>query len=285
MGQPSPTAFAGALVDRAAERRTDAAWLAERRADPSAGALALNADGVALDGDRLARVPLADVDDEPLFLGLEDGAALFAIEAGADQPVAGLRDAAVRLSAHETGLVAYAAGLLNWHRAHPCCSRCGARTDIAEAGFLRICPRCGAHHHPRTDPVVIMLVTAGDRVVLGRQPRWPPGRYSALAGFVEPGESLEAAVAREVREEAGVEIGDARYVASQPWPFPSSLMLGFMADHAGGEPAACDGELEDVRWFSRDELRAAADGRGDIHLPPPLAIARRLIDGWLEEPR
>jgi NAD+ diphosphatase len=124
--------------------------------------------------------------------------------------------------------------------------------------------------------VVIMLVTEGDRALLGRQPSWPPGRYSALAGFVEPGESLEEAVAREVLEEAGIEIREPRYVSSQPWPFPSSLMLGFRAEHASGEPSARDGELEDVRWFTSEEL----DG---IDLPPPLAIARRLIDGWRDE--
>ena len=170
-------------------------------------------------------------------------------------------------------LAAYAAGVLNWHRSHPHCARCGARTEMAEAGFLRTCPSCGAQHHPRTDPVVIMLVLDGDRVLLGRQPSWPAGRYSALAGFVEPGESLEEAVAREVHEEAGVQVRGVRYVASQPWPFPSSLMLGFFADYAGGDPHVRDAELEDVRWFTREEL-------ADTVLPPPLAIARTLIDTW-----
>jgi NAD+ diphosphatase len=127
-----------------------------------------------------------------------------------------------------------------------------------------------------------MLVTDGDRALLGRQARWPPGRYSALAGFVEPGESLEEAVAREVLEEAGVEIGPTRYMSSQPWPFPSSLMLGFFAEYARGEPSPKDAELEDVRWFARDELEAIRAGRVDgLGLPPPIAIARTLIDGWL----
>jgi NAD+ diphosphatase len=153
---------------------------------------------------------------------------------------------------------------------------------MGEAGHVRLCPACGAQHHPRTDPVVIMLVVDGDRVLLGRQPSWPPGRYSALAGFVEAGESLEEAVAREVLEESGVSVREPHYVASQPWPFPASLMLGFVAAYGGGEAAVRDAELEDVRWFTRDELAAAArDCAGTLQLPPPLAIARRLIDGWL----
>ncbi len=156
-------------------------------------------------------------------------------------------------------------------------------SEIREGGLLRVCPACGAEHHPRTDPVVIMLVvdSENDRVLLGRQPSWPDGRYSALAGFVEPGESLEDAVAREVLEESGVEVTDARYVSSQPWPFPSSLMLGFEAAYLSGEPVAADGELDDARWFTRSELLEAAAERGALRLPPSLAIARRLIDGWL----
>ena len=221
-----------------------------------------------------------------MLLGLEpDGAALFgvALPARARRHAGGQparrRDAAAR---GEAGIAAYATAILTWHRTHPHCARCGHPTDMGEAGFVRTCPSCGASHHPRTDPVVIMLVTRGDEVLLGRQPSWPPGRYSALAGFVEPGESLEEAVAREVLEEAGIEITAPRYVGSQPWPFPASLMLGFLAEHAGGEPRVGDAELEDVRWFTRDEVRAAARGDGSIGLPPPLAIARTLIDVWLE---
>ena len=147
---------------------------------------------------------------------------------------------------------------------------------------MRRCPNCGAMHHPRTDPVVIMLVHDGaERVLLGRQKVWPPGRYSTLAGFVEPGESLEEAVAREVLEESGIEVGEVLYRSSQPWPFPTSLMLGFHATYAGGEPVIGDGELEDVRWFDRDELVEIARDDKEIQLPPPLAIARQLIDEWL----
>jgi NAD+ diphosphatase len=263
--------FAGAGLDRAAERRLDDAWLKERRADPASRAVVAGPGGVALDGDRLARRPVPEGD--VVLLGIEaSGAALFAVDEP-DAELTNLRDAASVLPREEAGLAAYAAGVLNWHRTHPHCARCGARTAMAEAGFVRSCPVCGAQHHPRTDPVVIMLVLDGDRVLLGRQPSWPAGRYSALAGFVEPGESLEEAVAREVFEEAGVEVSAPRYVASQPWPFPSSLMLGFFADYAGGEPHVRDAELEDVRWFTRDEL-------ADTVLPPRLAIARTLIDAW-----
>jgi NAD+ diphosphatase len=281
--------FSGSPVDRAGARRTDARWVAEQLADPRSRAILVTDDGVAVEDGRLARVPLAPAHRrEPILLGLEDGSgALFAVDASGQEPppgteAVGLRDAAALLSHADAGLVAQATGLVNWHRRHPRCAVCGERTEVAEAGYLRRCPNCGAQHHPRTDPVVIMLVTDGDRALLGRQARWPPGRYSALAGFVEPGESLEEAVAREVLEEAGVEIGAARYMSSQPWPFPSSLMLGFVADYAGGEPAPQDDELEDVRWFARDELEAIRAGQVEgLALPPPIAIARSLVDGWL----
>ena len=237
--------------------------------------------GVHVAGGRLALVPLAELGGEPLLLGLGEDGPVFAAEA-ANGSLMGLREAAATLPRADGGLAAYAAALLNWHRRHRFCANCGHPTDVREAGHVRSCPNCGAEHHPRTDPVVIMLVLRGEEVLLGRQPSWPPGRYSALAGFVEPGESLEEAVAREVREEARVEIGTPRYVSSQPWPFPSSLMLGFVAPWSSGEPVIGDEELEDVRWFSRKAVQEAVAGRGELQLPPPLAIARRLVDGWLE---
>ena len=281
-----PNTFAGATLERAAEHRADERWIAERRADPAARAVVGDETGVWIQGEELALVPVAELGAaELLFLGLDDEGPVFAAGGGA-RPAAvrsvSLRDAGATLPAPQAGLVAYAAGLLNWHRFHPRCSRCGTPTNVAEAGHLRICPHCGAHHHPRTDPVVIMLVHDGDRVLLGRQPAWrPPQRYSALAGFVEPGESLEEAVVREVREEAGVEIGPPVYSSSQPWPFPGSLMLGFHAPYTGGEAAVRDRELEDVRWFDRDEVLAAVRGEGPLNIPPPIAIARRLIEEWL----
>ena len=280
--------FAGARLDRASRRRSDARWLAERLADASSRALLIAEDGAYVDASsRPALVPLGSVSllHEPVLLGMDGEGAVFAVPAdGAPSPATrrlGLREAGASLSAEDAGLLAYGTAMVNWHRAHPHCARCGARTEIGEAGFVRSCPSCGALHHPRTDPVVIMLVRDGDRVLLGRQPTWPEGRYSALAGFVEPGESLEEAVAREVREEASVEVEDIRYRSSQPWPFPASLMLGFQARWAGGEPATGDGELADVRWFERSELEAIVRGNSAFQVPPPLAIARRLMDEWL----
>jgi NAD+ diphosphatase len=278
----TPNTFEGARLDRVTMRRRDPEWVAERLADPASRAVVAGDAAVLVDGDRLALVPLEGL-SEPLLLGMQDGRALFAADGTGRDDLTSVREIAPALAQDEGGLLAYAAALLNWHRRHGFCSVCGTASEIREAGLLRVCPACGAEHHPRTDPVVIMLVIdAGrDRVLLGRQQSWPPGRYSALAGFVEPGESLEDAVAREVLEESGVEVTDARYVSSQPWPFPSSLMLGFEAVCVGGSPMAADGELEDARWFTRGELVDAAAERGELLLPPPLAIARRLIDAWL----
>jgi len=307
MGDDAIT-FTGELLDRAAEHRSDPEWLAAQAADPAARAVVASDAGIHVIGEepRLALVPLAALPTvEPLLLGLDAAGPLFAVDAdgrsngtpppaigagpwdggdaGTGTRAMGLRAAAAALPTADAGLAAHASALLNWHRRHGHCSVCGATTSVAGGGIMRVCNRCATQHHPRTDPVVIMLVTDGDRVLLGRQPTWPPGRYSALAGFVEPGESLEEAVAREVREEAGVEVGPPEYLASQPWPFPSSLMLGFTAPWRSGEPRRVDAELEDVRWFERAELGAAADGReSPLGLPPRFAIARRLIEHWLQ---
>jgi NAD+ diphosphatase len=279
----APNTFTGAALDRAGEHRTDAAWLAERAADPAARAVIAGESGVLVEDGRLALVPLAEAGTHArgLLLGLDEAGPVFAADAPDGQQLLGLREAAATLPQADGGLAAYAVAMLTWHRRHRFCANCGAETEVREAGHVRHCPNCGAEHHPRTDPVVIMLVTRGDEVLLGRQPTWPEHRYSALAGFVEPGESLEEAVAREVREEAEIEIGRPRYISSQPWPFSMSLMLGFVAPYASGEPAIGDEELEDVRWFRREEVEDAVNDRGTLRLPPPLAIARQLIDGWL----
>jgi NAD+ diphosphatase len=235
----------------------------------------------------VGRVP---VRDPTILLGVDADGPVFA-QPPAGEDLLDLRSAAATLAPEEVGLLGYAAGMVHWHRTHAFCGTCGQRTEAGEGGFVRRCPN-GHSSHPRTDPVVIMLVVdpAADRVLLGRQRTWPPGRYSALAGFVEPGESLEGAVAREVAEETGVAVGRVRYVASQPWPFPASLMLGFEADWAGGEVERVDDELEDASWFSRAQVARAAgtdapweDGSagGVLLLPPRLAIARHLLEGWL----
>ncbi len=243
---------------------------------------------------------LGPAGSEATFLGLDRERPVFARSENGGEELATLtelRGAALAMEATEAGLFAYAAALLHPNRTHRFCGICGEPTAVAEAGHVRRCAN-GHSWHPRTDPVVIMLVVdaSGDRVLLGRQPTWPVGRFSALAGFVEPGEALEAAVAREVGEEAGVAVSAVRYVASQPWPFPSNLMLGFEAEWAGGEAHVADHELESVRWFSRAELSAAARAdvawsseasrepagdAGGLLLPPRLAIARHFIEGWL----
>jgi len=274
--------FTGGALDRVAEHRGDPEWLAAQAKDPGARAVLANAHGIHVVEDRVRLVPLDGLPD-PMLLGLDAHGPVFAVEAPTETDVMGVREAAAVLSAQDAGLAAYAAALLNWHRRHGHCANCGAPTTVAEGGIVRRCPNCGAEHHPRTDPVVIMLIVDADRVLLGRQPTWPPGRYSALAGFVEPGESLEEAVAREVREEAGVAIGRPEYIASQPWPFPMSLMLGFIAPWRSGEPRRIDRELEDVRWFERADVEAAVQERdAPLGVPPRLAIARRLMEHWVQ---
>ncbi|HWH27617.1 MAG TPA: NAD(+) diphosphatase [Mycobacteriales bacterium] len=286
-------ALSRASVDRDAALREDdaalaAAWHRARVLVVDAGRVLADESG---DRPRLVLVPAADAPDgDRLYLGTDADGPLFAV-AGSLQPRLGTRAADLRvlgaaLDDHDAGLLAHAVGLTNWHAAHPRCSRCGAPTQVVRGGSVRRCPDDGSEHFPRTDPAVIVLVTDGaDRCVLGRQAVWPPGRFSTLAGFVEPGESAEQAVVREVGEEAGIAVAEVRYVASQPWPFPSSLMLGFFATcDAAACPTTVDGELDDVRWFTRDELREAAEwGRGSgLQLPGRVSIARHLIDTWLD---
>jgi NAD+ diphosphatase len=274
---PEPVTFAGGALDRAADRRADEAWIAAARNDPRARAVVVGPTGVALAGEALRLVGLDGLEAaDGHFLGIaEGGVPLFVLPAPDGTELTGLRDAAATLSQADAGLAAYASALAHWHDTHRYCGVCGELTEAREAGHSRRCAN-GHVHHPRTDPVVIMLVSDGDRLMLGRRPPWPPGRYSCLAGFVEPGESLEAAVAREVLEEAGVSVGAVEYRLSQPWPFPLSLMLGFEATYASGEARVADAELEDVAWFTRDEIAS-----GTPLLPPSFTIARRLIDGWL----
>ena len=299
--EPSTPTFTGVVLDRAATKRHDPEWVATLLEEPTAVVIAAGEQGVLIDtsgSQALLRAPIADdgtaVDrTAPVLLGIENGAALFAVDLEGLEPAArerlqgdgvelvSLRDAGAVLAHAEAGLAAYVTALLNWHRRHHFCANCGAPTDVVEGGYSRHCPRCGASHFPRTDPVVIMLVEHDDSILLGHRSGWPAGRYSVLAGFVSPGETLEEAVVREVYEESGIESHDPRYVASQPWPFPSSLMLGFTARADGGEPTVRDGELDDVRWISLAQARAARAGEGELLLPPAISIARFLIDGWI----
>ena len=278
---PEPVTFAGGALDRAADRRADPEWIAAARRDPRARAVLVGPSGVVLAGAEPALAPLDDLAAaDGHFLGVaQDGSPLFAVASSEEDRLTGLRDAAATLSPAAAGLVAYASALVHWHRTHRFCGTCGEPTEPRDAGHSRVCEN-GHAHHPRTDPVVIMLVSDGDRLLLGRRPPWPAGRYSCLAGFVEPGEALEGAVAREVLEEAAVVVGDVHYRLSQPWPFPVSLMLGFEAIYASGDARVADDELEDVAWFTREQLAS-----GTPLLPPPFTIARRLIDGWLAPAR
>jgi NAD+ diphosphatase len=286
-------ALSRATVDRDALRRDDtealeAAWSTGQVLVVDRGRVLVDDD--APGGPALVLLDAADAPEgDRLYLGADGQAAYFCVAAPLPrrlgQRASDLREVGALLGDRDAGLLVHAVGLTNWHATHPRCSRCGAPTDVVRGGAVRRCPDDGSEHFPRTDPAVIMLVTDGaDRCVLGRQAVWPPGRYSTLAGFVEPGESAEQAVVREVAEETGVAVRDVRYVASQPWPFPSSLMLAFTAVcDAGARPHPADGELEDARWFTRDELRGAASwGSGaGMQLPSAVSIARHLVDGWL----
>jgi NAD+ diphosphatase len=193
---------------------------------------------------------------------------------------AGLRQAGGLLGDRDAGLLVYAVALEAWHASHEYCPRCGSRTTVQAGGHIRVCPQDASQHFPRVDPAVIMLVRdESDRCLLARGPQWPEGRLSILAGFVEPGESLEHAVAREVAEEVGVTVVNPRYLGSQPWPFPRSLMLGFFAEAVSTELTPDAEEIAEARWFSREELARALE-TGELRLPPPVSIARRLIETW-----
>ncbi|WP_209427029.1 NAD(+) diphosphatase [Pararhodobacter sp. SW119] len=202
-------------------------------------------------------------------------------ELPADHRFVDLRGAMTRLDPAEGALAATGRALVNWHRTHGFCSACGAPSELHQGGWQRKCPACGAHHFPRTDPVAIMLVRHGNRVLLGRSPGWPEGMYSTLAGFIEPGETPETAVRREVLEETGIHVANVRYIAAQPWPFPNSLMLGFVAE-AKSDKITLDHELEDARWLTREDMVTVNAGlHPEVKAPRRGAIAHHLIRAWL----
>lgn len=284
-------ALARTSVDPVTEHRGDEAWLAAAWQDPRARVLMLHEGRTVVAGAALApssTTQVPGVAEERLLLGVDaSGAAWFAVgvagepDPGEGRRWAGLREMGAVLDDRDAGLLVHAVALANWHAAHPRCARCGEPTVVAQAGHVRRCPSCGAEHFPRTDPAVIVMVTDDDgRGLLGRNPRWPGRRFSTLAGFVEPGESAEHAVIREIHEESALDVVDVAYLGSQPWPFPSSLMLGYTARALDPSALRVDGEeIADARWFTREELVTAIRTK-DIVLPSGISIARRLIEHW-----
>ena len=290
--------FSGPYLDRRAEERVAESWLALARADSGTlyiamqGTMALMEQAASGEPTEVAFLTAED----PLVRGAdaqsqvllgwfrEQRCVLVELPADAEpaasaRQFAELRPLACNLAPEDAGLLAYARALAIWRGNNRHCGRCGGETVAVRAGHARQCSRCEHETFPRIDPAIIVLVQSGERVLLGRQPHWAPRRYSTIAGFVEPGESLEDAVHREIYEETGVRTTRVSYHSSQPWPFPSSLMLGFLAEGIDTEPQTRDGELEDARWFDRAQLTS-----GEILLPPAESISRRLVDHWLVGP-
>ena len=295
---PGSLALSRSVLDRAADRRRDEEWLDKAWAAPDTQVALVAGDKLLVTADRAALrfvLPSEAPDGIRVFLGIDresgagqtaDGRAVFAVLAGteADESYAGLREMGAVLSDREAGIAVNVIGLANWHAVHTHCANCGAHTEVIDAGHVRQCPVCGLSHFPRSDPAIIVLVTDDqDRALLGRNEAWPEGRYSTLAGFVEPGESLEAAVRREVLEETGVVVGpEIEYAGSQPWPLPSSLMLGFFAKASNFDIEVDADEIAEAKWFTREDLRALVEA-GTMALPGNISISRRLIEGWYGE--
>ena len=273
-------AFEQTQHDRAAHLRRDEQWRSH-----DVQVMVVGGEHIASHGGRGLRwVPVDEAPDGLwIFLGLRDGlgyAAVLVDQIPDELEPQSLRYIGPTIDPKDASLAVQAVGLSRWHQTHGFCARCGSPTDVIKAGHARMCPSCGTEHFPRTDPAVIMLITDGDdRAILGRQPVWPPGYFSTLAGFVEPGESLIDAVRREVLEEVNVVVGDVAYLGSQPWPFPSSLMLGFHGVAETFDITVDGDELEEARWFTRDEITKLT-ASGDLMLPPPVSISRWLVEQW-----
>jgi NAD+ diphosphatase len=300
LGYP-PNFYAAVPLDRRAELRADRAWIERQLRHEATRILPVWRSqnlvaGIGAD-PRAAWLSATQAESwigggDAIFLGLAGDVAHFALELSLEDPapaaeIAGaaftdLRNVGAIMPRDEGALLAYARGAIHWHSRHRFCGVCGHPTVSEQAGHQRRCSNaaCGTPHFPRTDPAVIMLVHDGERVLLGRQAQWPPGMHSVLAGFVEPGESLEEAVAREVMEEVGIPVAQVRYHSSQPWPFPSSIMLGFMARALSTDIRLAQDEIESARWFSRDDLRRSPENE-TFRLSRRDSISRRLVDDWL----
>ena len=305
LGPKPRLGYTNSRLERAAERRADAAALAALAADRATGTYVIGGDLIVIKKAAPLNEPLFTLDEarafEPLsetvFLGLLGSAGRFGVgiapaaaEAlkarSGDLIVTDLRSIAVQGLVDNEHLppIAEAKAVLNWHLRHRFCPNCGTATQASQGGWRRDCPSCKTEHFPRTDPVVIMLAIDGDRCLLGRSPRFVPTMWSCLAGFMEPGESIEDAVHRETREEAGIACGRVVYFRSQPWPFPSSLMIGCHAEALTHEIVVDRQELEDARWFSRDEIATMLlrQHPGGLTTPPPVAIAHHIIRAWVD---
>jgi len=295
--------FAANPLDRLALKRRNEAWLAEQLQAPTTRIVPVwQTKCLFTEPDQAAQAVLLEPTNlpdlltvaEPILLGVADGVTYFAVDLSAADPellaqvqthgsFQDLRTTLTGLDAKTAAILGYAKGMAYWHQRHRFCGDCGSPSQSKDGGFVRICtnPACAKHHFPRTDSAIIVLIQAGEKCLLARQASWPPGRYSIIAGFVEPGESLEDAVKREVREETNIEVGAIHYQSSQPWPFPGSIMLGFMAEAASFEFDYTDQELEHARWFTRTEI-ATEIQQGALKLPPNTSISHRLIEAWFD---
>lgn len=294
--------FSAFSLDRVPRRRRDSDWLANRLRDPATRFIPVWESRVLITDDSPPRPVLLRPEDlehssaraeSVILLGEGRGHTYFTLGLNSDETspegfaqkgtFRRLRGVAALLDTEAAALLAYAQGMVHYHAQHKFCPACGAPTAMKEGGHLRVCTsaECGLHDFARTDPAIIVRVTSRERCLLARQPTWPENLYSIIAGFVEPGESLEAAVARELREETGIQVGDVTYHASQPWPFPRSLMIGFTASAVTTAFRLNDGELEDARWMSREDVRRGL-AQGTLQLPSSISISRRLIESWFD---
>jgi NAD+ diphosphatase len=302
--------FTGNPLNRASEKRTDSAWVDAKRRDPSSLIMPVWRLQPFLIGEQKNGQPaelgmfrpglcetMAAAGAPSIFLGLEGERALFALDVSAANdpensgPLAGFgrfteaRASAMALPMKDAAIMGQAKAMIDWHNRHGFCPNCGAPTALADAGYRRHCDACNTDHFPRTDPVVIMLGIHGDACLVGRNKRFPSNFYSALAGFMEPGETIEEAVRRELMEEVNLKVGHVRYVATQPWPFPSSLMIGCLAEAESRDFKPDGEEISDARWLTRDDAKRLLDGERfpDIAVPPSIAIAHHLIKAWAAE--